>query len=91
MEQAENDIVEVEFPLRMIVSVEAETMEDGTPTRLWYPIRCVQSPTIPQSGIRALKRFVTRNMVLVRNLKYFWIYQNPKVEVIEHTACVMPR
>jgi len=65
--------------------------EDGTLTRLWYPIRCVQSPSIPQNGIRTLKRFVTRNMLLVRNLKYFWMYQNPKVEAIEHTACVMPR
>jgi hypothetical protein len=91
LEQAENDIVEVELPLLAIVSLEVKVMEEGILTRLWYPIRCVQSPTIPQSEIRTLKRFVTRNMLLVRNLKYFWIYQNPKVEVIEHTACVMPR
>lgn len=30
-------------------------------------------------------------MRLVRTLKYFWKYQKPKVEVIEHADWAMPR
>lgn len=41
--------------------------------------------------MKTLKKLVKRNMVLVLNLKYFWMYQNPKVEVMEHAACVIPR
>lgn len=51
----------------------------------------VHSPIIPQKGIRTVKKFVTRNIFLVRILKYFWIYQKPNVEVMEHTAWVIPR
>lgn len=51
----------------------------------------VHNPTIPQKGIRTVKKLVIRNIVLVRILKYFWIYQKPNVDVMEHTAWVIPR
>lgn len=54
-------------------------------------MRVVHSPSIPQKGMRTLKKFVNKNIVFVLNLKYRWMYQNPNVEVIEQAACVMPR
>lgn len=38
-----------------------------------------------------LKKFVNRNIRLVRTLKYFWKYQKPNVEVIEHADWAIPR
>lgn len=46
---------------------------------------------MPQSGMNTLKRLVNRNMVFVLNLKYRWMYQKLNVEVMEQTACVIPR
>jgi hypothetical protein len=54
-------------------------------------MRLVHSPSIPQKGIKTLKKLVNKNMVFVLNLKYRWIYQKPNVDVIEQAACVMPR
>jgi hypothetical protein len=41
--------------------------------------------------MKTLKKLVKRNMVFVLNLKYFWMYQNPNVEVMEQAAWAMPR
>lgn len=54
-------------------------------------MRVVHSPSIPQKGIRTVKKLVTRNIGLVRIWKCFWKYQNPSVDVMEHTAWVIPR
>lgn len=54
-------------------------------------MRPVHNPNIPHSGINTLKKFVTRNMRLVRMRKYRWMYQKLKVDTMEQTACVMPR
>lgn len=54
-------------------------------------MRVVHKPNIPQKGMNTLKKFVTRNIRLVLILKYFWIYQNPKVEMVEVTAWTIPR
>jgi hypothetical protein len=54
-------------------------------------MRVVHRPNIPQKGINTLKKLVMRNIIFVRILKYFWMYQKPKVEMMEHTAWVIPR
>jgi hypothetical protein len=41
--------------------------------------------------MRTVKKLVNRNMFFVLNLKYFWIYQKPKVDAIEQAACVIPK
>lgn len=79
------------IPTPWLLAVNSQSQWGLTHTLLWYPMRLVHSPSIPQNGIRTLKKLVNKNIVFVLNLKYRCIYQKPNVEVIEQAAWVMPR
>ena len=85
LEEPEDDIVEIELPLEPI-SYRNLGRTDAVLTVLWYPMRFVHSPSMPQKGMSTVKKLVNKNMLFVLNLKYFWIYQNPKVDAIEQAA-----
>lgn len=102
LEQSKNSIVEIELPLVSPPLVNNGRSQSGAQngsqngahrstgisivTLWWQPIRVVQRPSMPHSGIKTLNRFVNRNMRLVRILKCFWTNQKPNVDMMEQTA-----
>lgn len=50
----------------------------------------VQIPIIPQKGIKTVTTFVTTNIFFVLIFQCRWIYQNPRVLIVDVIACDNP-